>query len=152
MIIMTEEERNKLKPEWSDYSELTLNGIKKWDLIKYIKRLEEIISTYDDLLIREFKLKEEAITYIENHTYNERTKNHNYDLMNREVKELLHILKNNDLSNIANKDRLNWNTLQKFVLTQYNYFTNCDDINQDIISCYKIIIDKMEELEKNDSN
>lgn len=149
---MTEEERNKLKPEWSDYSELTLNGIKKWDLIKYIKRLEEIISTYDDLLIREFKLKEEAITYIENHTYNERTKNHNYDLMNREVKELLHMLKNNDLSNIANKDRLNWNTLQKFVLTQYNYFTNCDDINQDIISCYKIIIDKMEELEKNDSN
>jgi len=88
----------KEEMELKDKSELSLNNFKKWDLIRYIKKLESIIDKYDSKLAEEIKIKEEGIKYIEDHTYCERTKKHSYDLMNREVKEVLTILRrpNND--------------------------------------------------------
>lgn len=85
--------KEELTPELKDRSELSLNNMKKWDLIRYIRKLEEIISKYEFMLSEEIKIKEESISYIESHTYCERTKKHSYDLMNREVKELLKTLR-----------------------------------------------------------
>lgn len=79
--------------ELKDRSELSLNNFKKWDLIRYIKKLETIIDKYDFMLVEEIKIKKDSIKYIEDHTYCEKTKKHDYDLMNRETKELLEILK-----------------------------------------------------------
>ena len=74
------------------YSEFTLASMKKWDLVRYIKKLEEIIEKYDAALNKEYKVNNNAIDYIKSHTYNEKTQKNTYDLMNRETKELLEIL------------------------------------------------------------
>lgn len=74
------------------YKEFTLNTWKKWDLIKYVKQLEEINEKYDASLNKEYKANNKAIEYIKSHTYNETTGKHSYDLTNRETKELLEIL------------------------------------------------------------
>lgn len=77
----------------NNYSEFTLSSMKKWDLVRYIKKLEEIIEKYDAALNKEYKANNNAIEYIKSHTYNETTGKHSYDLTNRETKELLEILK-----------------------------------------------------------
>lgn len=46
------------------YSELTLNSWKKWDLIRYIKKLEEINEKYDAILNKQNKAFNEALEYI----------------------------------------------------------------------------------------
>jgi hypothetical protein len=75
------------------YTDLTLISMKKGNLLKYIRSLEEIIEKYDASLNKEYKANNNAIEYIKSHTYNETTGKHSYDLTNRETKELLEILK-----------------------------------------------------------
>ena len=47
------------------YTDLTLNSMKKANLIKYVRSLEEIIAKYDAALNKEYKEKELATTYID---------------------------------------------------------------------------------------
>lgn len=47
------------------YSEFTLSAMKKWDLIRYVKQLEEIIEKYDTQLNKQYKALNEATEYID---------------------------------------------------------------------------------------
>ena len=46
------------------YKEFTLNTWKKWDLIKYVKQLEEINEKYDVKLNKQYKAINEVNEYI----------------------------------------------------------------------------------------
>lgn len=46
------------------YKEFTLNTWKKWDLIKYVKQLEEINEKYDVKLNKQYKAINETLEYI----------------------------------------------------------------------------------------
>ncbi len=70
------------------YTDLTLNSMKKANLIKYVRSLEEIIAKYDAALNKEYKEKELATTYIDSPQFNKNKKNILKQILKGEVVSL----------------------------------------------------------------
>ena len=70
------------------YTDLTLNSMKKANLIKYVRSLEEIIAKYDAALNKEYKEKELALIYIDSPQFGKNKKKTLKQILRGEDKEI----------------------------------------------------------------